>query len=102
MRYEVCDPKVLAVSENQAELAKTINSYVTNFITRGDPNASGNSESRPIWEAYNKGSAKAMVFGLGNEELIGGGLGKAATVVDDEWGRKESEFWWSKVDLSQQ
>ncbi|ROV99707.1 hypothetical protein VSDG_02945 [Cytospora chrysosperma] len=102
MRYEVCDPKVLAVSENQAELAKTINSYVTNFITRGDPNAAGNSESRPIWEAYNKGSAKAMVFGLGNEELIGGGLGKAATVVDDEWGRKESEFWWSKVDLSQQ
>ncbi|KUI64219.1 Lipase 4 [Cytospora mali] len=102
MRYEVCDPKVLAVSENQAELAKTINSYVTNFITKGDPNAASNSESLPKWEAYVKGSAKAMVFGLGNEELIGGGLGKAATLMEDEWGRKESEFWWSKVDLSQQ
>lgn len=102
MRYEVCDPKVLAVSENQAVLAKTINSYVTNFITRGDPNASGKSKSMPEWETYQRGSAKSMVFGLGNEELIGGGLGTAAALVDDEWGRKESEFWWSKVDLSQQ
>jgi hypothetical protein len=21
---------------------------------------------------------------------------------NDEWGRKQSEFWWSKVDISQQ
>lgn len=101
-RYEVCDPKVLAISENQADLARTLNSYVTNFITRGDPNSASNSEGRPEWVTYRKDSPKALVFGLGNEELIGGGLGRTATLVDDEWGRKESEFWWSKVDLSQQ
>jgi len=100
MRYEVCDPKVVAISENQAELAKTLNSYVTNFIAKGDPNAGDGG--RPLWEAYSKNGPKAMVFGLGNEELVGGGLGKAATFIEDSWGRKESEFWWSKVDLSQQ
>ncbi|CAN8101223.1 unnamed protein product [Discula destructiva] len=100
MRYEVCDPKVVAVSENQAKLAKTLSSYVTNFIAKGDPNA-GVSE-RPQWSSYNKDAPKAMVFGLGNEELIGGELGEAATFTNDSWGRKESEFWWSKVDLSQQ
>lgn len=100
MRYEVCDPKLVAVSENQAELAKTLNSYVTNFIAKGDPNA-GDS-GRVKWDVYRKEAPKAMVFGLGNEELIGGALGKAATFTEDSWGRKESEFWWSKVDLSQQ
>ncbi|KAJ4397823.1 hypothetical protein N0V93_002060 [Gnomoniopsis smithogilvyi] len=100
MRYEVCDPKVMAVSKNQAELAKTLNTYVTNFIAKGNPNA-GDSKM-PEWGVYNKEAPMAMVFGLDNEELIGGGLGKAATFTDDVWGRKESEFWWSKVDLSQQ
>lgn len=103
MRYEACDPKVLAVSDNQAQLARTLNSYVTNFITQGDPNVGKSGTiSRPRWEAYRKEAPKAMVFGLDNEELVGGGLGTAATLVDDSWGRKESEFWWSKVDLSQQ
>lgn len=101
MRYEVCDPKVMAVSENQAKLAKTTNAYVTSFIATGCPNA-GAGTDRPKWEAYDKTKPHAMVFGLGNEELIGGELGAAATLVDDSWGRKESEFWWSKVDLSQQ
>lgn len=100
MRYEVCDPKVMAISKNQAELAKTLNTYVTNFIAKGDPN-NGVSE-KPEWGTYKKEAPKAMVFGLDNEELIGGGLGKAATFTDDSWGRKESKFWWSKVDLSQQ
>lgn len=98
MRYEVCDPKVVGVSPNQAELAQTINAYVTNFIATGDPNGEGLEH----WGTYIKGDPKAMVFGLGNEELIGGPLGKAATFMEDGWGRKESEFWWSKVDLSQQ
>lgn len=98
MRYEVCDPSVVSVSPNQAELAQTMNGYVTNFITTGDPNGAG----LPHWNAYTKEAPQAMVFGLGNEELIGGGLGTAATLLADEWGRKECEFWWSKVDLSQQ
>lgn len=98
MRYEVCDPKVMAVSANQAELARTINAYVTNFITKGDPNAPGLER----WGTYSREAPKAMVLGLGNEELVGGALGRAATFTEDSWGRKESEFWWSKVDLSQQ
>lgn len=98
MRYEVCDPKVVSVSKNQLELAQTLNSYVTNFITKGDPNQEGLEN----WGTYSKEAPKAMVFGLGNKELIGGDLGKAATFTGDSWGRKESEFWWSKVDLSQQ
>lgn len=100
MRYEVCDPKVMAISDNQAELAKTLNTYVTNFIAKGDPN-NGVSD-KPKWGTYSKEAPKAMVFGLDNEELIGGGLGKAATFTEDSWGREESKFWWSKVDLSQQ
>lgn len=100
MRYEVCDPKVMGISENQVELARTLNSYVTNFITTGDPNAE--DSGKPTWQRYRKESPMALVFGLGNEELIGGDLGKAATFTDDTWGREESKFWWSKVDLSQQ
>jgi len=101
MRYEVCDPKVLSISPNQAELAKTLNGYVTSFIAKGDPN-SGTGKGRPKWDAYKNGEPKAMVFGLGNEELVGGEPGASTKLVDDLWGRKESEFWWSKVDLSQQ
>lgn len=105
MRYEVCDPKVLSLSENQAKMSKTLNAYVTSFITKGDPNAGANGVERPVWETYDsqgKDKPQAMVFGLGNEELIGGGLGEAATLVEDTWGREECKFWWSKVDLSQQ
>lgn len=98
MRYEVCDPKVVGVSANQAELARTVNSYVTNFIATGDPNGAGLAH----WATYDRAAPRAMVFGLGNEELVGGGLGRAATLVQDSWARRESEFWWTKVELSQQ
>ncbi|KAM0553183.1 hypothetical protein ACHAPJ_007470 [Fusarium lateritium] len=103
MRYEACDPKVLAISTNQEQLAKTLNAYVTSFITKGDPNAvGGDYAKRPKWEPYNKQDPKVLQFGQGNEELIGGGLGTPAAFVNDEWGRKQSEFWWSKVEISQQ
>ncbi|PNP83804.1 hypothetical protein FNYG_02492 [Fusarium nygamai] len=103
MRYEVCDPKVVAVSETQKDLAKTLNHYVTSFITRGDPNAvPGEYPQRPKWEAYDPKSPKVLRFGEGNEELIGGDASKTAVFTDDDWARKQSEFWWSKVDISQQ
>ncbi|RKK73324.1 hypothetical protein BFJ69_g9328 [Fusarium oxysporum] len=103
MRYEVCDPKVVAVSETQKDLAKTLNHYVTSFITRGDPNAvPGEYPQRPKWEAYDPKSPKVLRFGEGNEELIGGDAGKTAVFTNDDWARKQSEFWWSKVDISQQ
>ena len=43
-----------------------------------------------------------MVFGLGNKELVGGEAGPAAEMMDDDWVRKESAYWWSKVEKSQQ
>lgn len=101
MRYEVCDPATVVVSKNQEALARAVNGYVTRFICSGDPNQEG--EER--WERYEGGTGKAgaMVFGLGCDELVGGGgLGQAASFVQDGWGRMECEFWWSKVDLSQQ
>ncbi|RTE84276.1 hypothetical protein BHE90_001108 [Fusarium euwallaceae] len=103
MRYEVCDPNVVKISPAQKEVAGTTNAYVTSFITKGDPNAVGGEyASRPKWEPYDGKAPKVLQFGPGNEELIGGGVGKPAAFVDDVWGRKQSEFWWSKVDISQQ
>lgn len=104
MRYEVCDPAVLSVSSTQRELAEVTNAYVTSFITRGDPNGAsgGKHDDRPRWEKYDKSEPKALQFGAGNEELIGGGVGKAADFVNDVWGREQCKFWWSKVDVSQQ
>ncbi|KAM6510940.1 hypothetical protein FSOLCH5_011387 [Fusarium solani] len=103
MRYEVCDPNVVKISPAQKEVAGTTNAYVTSFITKGDPNAVGGEyASRPKWEPYDGKAPKVLQFGPGNEELIGGGVGSPAAFVDDVWGRKQSEFWWSKVDISQQ
>ncbi|KAF4982177.1 hypothetical protein FZEAL_2154 [Fusarium zealandicum] len=103
MRYEVCDPAVLAISPTQKELARTLNAYVTSFITKGDPNAvGGDFAERPRWKPYDSKAPQVMQFGQGNEELIGGDVGTTSTFVSDEWGRKQCEFWWSKVDISQQ
>lgn len=103
MRYEVCEPKVLKISKTQEEIARTLNAYVTSFIITGDPNAvKGDLADRPKWVAYNTTEPKAMVFGEKNKELVGGKPGPAAECVADDWGRKESEFWWSKVTISQQ
>lgn len=42
-----------------------------------------------------------MVFGEGNDERAGGsGVGIAAQVVDDDWSRKECNFWWTKSGIS--
>jgi carboxylesterase type B len=103
MRYEVVDPAVLKLSPTQKELARTFNAYITSFIATGDPNSAVPKDlSCPLWESYAKGDPKAMVFGFENKELVGGSTGPAAQLLPDTWARKESEFWWSKVDLSQQ
>ncbi|KAH7363439.1 Alpha/Beta hydrolase protein [Plectosphaerella cucumerina] len=100
MRYEFCDPKVMGISPTQAELAKTLNAYVSSFIVKGDPNST--DSKLPKWEQYHQATPRAMVFGLKNKELVGGQPGPAAEMMDDTWARKESEFWWSKVEKSQQ
>jgi carboxylesterase type B len=103
MRYEVVDPAVVKISPTQRELARTFNAYLTSFIAGGDPNEIAPKDlSCPRWESYAQGEPKAMVFGVENKELVGGFTGPAAQLLPDTWARKESEFWWSKVDLSQQ
>lgn len=42
-----------------------------------------------------------MIFGEGNEELIGGAVAPPTKFVEDDRARPETEFWWSKVPMSQ-
>lgn len=103
MKYEVVDPAVVKISASQSELARTTNAYITSFIATGDPNKVKSKDlPRPEWEPYSQKEPKAMVFGAENKELVGGEVGASAQLLADTWGRKESEFWWSKVELSQQ
>ncbi|KAJ5673528.1 hypothetical protein N7507_002655 [Penicillium longicatenatum] len=102
MAYETFDSAITGISESQKELSGTLHAYVTSFITKGDPNAiSGRYGSRPEWKTYDPSDAHVLIFGQGNEELIGGDTAPAAKFVKDEWAREETEFWWSKVPISQ-
>lgn len=106
MYYETCDPSRTKISPSLKELCLTLNAYIVSFIMTGDPNGVRGKEgvwkNRPQWEKYDKSEPKAMVFGTENKELVGGEAGVPAVLLKDEWARKESEFWWSKVDVSQQ
>lgn len=103
MAYEVREKAVCAKSKAQDELAGVLHAYTTSFICTGDPNKiPGGHGSRPDWVPHQGTEPKKVVFGMGNEELIGGGVGTPATVVDDVWAKKESDFWWDKVEISQQ
>lgn len=104
MRYETMNPDVVSRSPNQKTLAGTLHAYITSFIcNKGDPNAlAGEWRDRPTWEPYQQEKAKTMVFGAGNEELVGGGDGVAAQMSRDPWAEKQCRFWWDKVELSQQ
>ncbi|KAK1977426.1 carboxylesterase [Colletotrichum cereale] len=104
MYYETCEPAKTALSPAQRELCLTLNAYITSFIVAGDPNAvrGESSPDRPAWERYAADDPKAMVFAEENKELVGGAPGPPARLCPDTWARRESEFWWSKVDLSQQ
>ncbi|KAI1342516.1 putative extracellular lipase [Xylariaceae sp. FL0016] len=103
MDYEARAPAVLARSPAQDELAGVLHAYLTSFICTGDPNAvRGAYPDRPRWGRHDGAGGPKMVFGLGNEELIGGGVGAPATVMEDAWAREESDFWWDKVEISQQ
>ncbi|KAI1503746.1 putative extracellular lipase [Biscogniauxia marginata] len=103
MAYEVRDPAVCAESKAQDELSGIHHAYVTSFICTGDPNKiAGAYGDRPEWIAHQGPEPKKIVFGMGNEELVGGDIGTPAVVVDDVWTKKESDFWWNKVEISQQ
>ena len=51
---------------------------------------------------YKQGARKVLLFGDENEELIGGGVGATAKLVDDECNKAEGGFWWEKTKVSQQ
>lgn len=103
LNYEIRSPVVVDKSPAQAEVAGHMHAYITSFLLHGCPNkVRGEFPDRPQWEPYTPAKPKALVFGLGNEELIGGPAGTPSQCVEDAWARKESEFWWSKVDVSQQ
>lgn len=103
MKYEGMDPAVLKISPTQKEMAGTLHAYVTSFICTGDPSGlAGEYAQRPQWPAYDNSGPKIMIFGQKNKELVGGSVGPPAEVNDDVWAKTESDFWWSKVEISQQ
>ncbi|KAI1456702.1 alpha/beta-hydrolase [Annulohypoxylon moriforme] len=103
MAYEVREKAVCTKSKAQDELAGVLHAYITSFICTGDPNKiRGAYGDRPEWVPHRGDEPRKVVFGLGNEELIGGGVGVPATVVEDVWAKRESDFWWDKVEISQQ
>lgn len=70
---------------------------------KGDPNAiRGRRSGRPVWVPYKQGARKVVLFSDENEELIGGGVGTTAKLVDDEWSKAGGDFWWEKTEVSQQ
>ncbi|KAL4961881.1 putative extracellular lipase [Aspergillus stella-maris] len=102
MYYETFNDDITGISESQKELSGTLHAYLTSFITHGDPNAvAGRYGSRPEWKAYDPSKSGILIFGEGNEELIGGDTAPPAKFVDDEWAQRETKFWWSKVPISQ-
>ncbi|KAJ5404873.1 hypothetical protein N7465_006157 [Penicillium sp. CMV-2018d] len=102
MYYETYNSAITGISESQKELSGTLHAYLTSFITTGNPNAiSGQYGQRPEWKPFQPTDTKVMIFGEGNDELIGGNVAPPAKCVADDWARKETEFWWSKVPISQ-
>ncbi|CAG7933115.1 unnamed protein product [Penicillium olsonii] len=105
MYYETYNTGITGISESQKELSGTLHAYLTSFITTGDPNSTsgrgGQYEQRPAWQPYQLEDRKVMIFGEGNEELIGGDTAPPAKCVADDWAKEETEFWWSKVPISQ-
>lgn len=102
MYYETYNSDITGISESQKELSGTLHAYITSFITKGHPNAvAGRYNQRPEWKPFVPDDAHIMVFGEGNEELIGGTAAPAAKFIKDDWAREETRFWWSKVPISQ-
>lgn len=105
MRYEACDPSVMKISATQATISRILNAYITSFIANGDPNAcdlGDDGDFLPRWEPSVPDGPRAMVFGEENKELVGGEAANPVKFAPDIWARRESEFWWTKVDKSQQ
>ncbi|KAK5136311.1 hypothetical protein LTR08_003684 [Meristemomyces frigidus] len=94
MLYEVRDAGICARSPAQGELSRVLHAYITRFICTGDPNEILGKKSGcgVIWEQHRGDKPKKMIFGRDNKELIGGGVGEPAEVIDDVWTKEESDF----------
>ena len=102
MYYETFSKAITELSESQEELSGTLHAYLTSFITTGDPNAiAGRYAQRPEWKPFIPYDPRVLVFGQGNEELIGGATAPPAIFVADDWAREETDFWMSKAGISQ-
>lgn len=104
MFFEVRDSKIRAQSNSQDEMSALLHAYITSFVCTGSPNTLVGKFSKGVeWKPYDRADAKIMIFGRDNTEFIGGTqIGEPAMLVNDEFAKKESDFWWSKVELSQQ
>lgn len=103
--YETMSPLVRSVSDTNDQIARYFNSYITSFIVtpEGDPNRLSGRKAihRPTWSPYEDGVG-TMVFGLGNDEPAGGSnMGVTALFGDDEWAKKESDFWWKISEVTE-
>ncbi|KAJ5167385.1 Carboxylesterase type B [Penicillium canariense] len=102
MYYETYNSGITGISESQKELSGTLHAYITSFITQGDPNAiAGRYSQRSEWKPFVPNDAHIMTLGEGNEELIGGTSAAASKLTKDDWAREQTQFWWSKVPISQ-
>ncbi|KAH8895205.1 acetylcholinesterase precursor [Thozetella sp. PMI_491] len=103
MFYEMRHVEYRGKSASLEELSGINHAYITSFICTGSPDGvPGRYGSRPSWPQYDNANPKVMVFGQANKELVGGQVGPPAELLDDEWAKEESDFWWSKVEISQQ
>ncbi|KAK6066275.1 extracellular lipase [Seiridium cupressi] len=102
MRYQTYNPEVRSISPAQDEVAGLMHAYVTSFITRGDPNKPSSTRfpKRLEWLPWSGDQGgldkgKTTVFGKGNDERAGGTSGGvSAQFIDDDWRKKECDFWW--------
>ena len=102
MYYETYNKTTRRISDSQNELSGTLHAYLTSFITAGDPNKLRKRYPEgPQWIPFSPEKNDIMLFGQDNEELVGGKAAAPAKMVQDEWAREETEFWWSKTDISQ-
>ncbi|KAI9311896.1 putative extracellular lipase [Zopfochytrium polystomum] len=98
--YETVDPIVTGKSEELDLLTRWTNTYIASFVCcDGDPNAlvADGIKQRPLWPA------KLLIFGQGmKEHEVGASECAPCEVIDDVWAAKESQFWWDRVEISQE
>lgn len=87
-----------------------MNAYWTNFIANGDPNTGKKSPGAAdaemkVWPRYLEeaaGRANKMVFGEGNDEMVGGrNVGVLTQNVTETEFVTESKFWWERTGLTE-